>query len=416
MRFCHLSTFYPPWSYGGDGILVQQICEGLARRGHHVDIVHCEDAFRLKRRPAPPKPVDPSGVHRHVLHSKWGFLSLLITQQTGRPGPKRRSLREILAEPYDVVHFHNVSLLGGLGVLELSRAPVTLYTTHDHWLVCPTHVLWKYGRRPCDSRQCLRCSLVSGTPPQFWRYGGWAQRCLEHIDVLLSPSRFTADKHREGGVTQPIRVMNSFSRPMPAPGATDFRTQQPLFVYAGRVEASKGVQDLVLAFRERPRYELAIAGEGSLLDRLRLEAADCPNIRLLGVLPHGELASLYEAATAVVSPTWGPEAFPLVNIEALSCGTPVIGRRAGGSVEAIERTGGGLIYEQPDELLPLVDRLASDPALREKLGRLAAEGYAQFYSEDVWMTEYFRVIDEIASSGNGTFAKVSNEGPNKGPS
>jgi glycosyltransferase involved in cell wall biosynthesis len=260
-------------------------------------------------------------------------------------------------------------------------------------------VLWKYGRRPCDGRQCMRCSLVSGIPPQLWRYGSWAQRCLEHVDVVLSPSRFTADTLREGGVTRPIRVLNSFSGPMPVAGATDFSTERPLFVYAGRIEASKGVHDLVRAFRERPAYELAIAGEGSLLDRLRREAADCPNIRLLGSLPHGELAALYEAALAVVSPTWGPEAFPLVNIEALSCGTPVIGRRAGGSVEAVELTGGGLVYERPDELLPLVDRLAQDPALRAALARRAAEGYRQHFSEERWMQQYFEIIEQLRDAG-----------------
>ena len=396
MRFCHVTTFYPPWSYGGDGILVQQICEGLARRGHQVDVVHCADAYHLKRKAPAGQPHDPPGLRRHVLRSRWGPLSPLVTQQTGRPGLKHRRLQEILSQPYDVVHFHNVSLVGGPGVLTLSRAPVTLYTTHDHWLVCPAHVLWKYRSRPCERPQCFRCSVVTGIPPQLWRYTAWPDRCLEHVDTILAPSRFTAARHREAGVQRPIRVMHSFSQPLPPADAADFRSSRPLFAYAGRMEASKGVADLVRAFRERPQYDLLVAGEGSELARLRSEYADCANVRFLGGLPHGEVAALYEAAVAVVSPTWGPEAFPLVNIEALSCGTPVIGRRAGGSVEAIERTGGGLVYDRPEELLPLVDRLATNPALRAELAARAAEGYRAHFSEDRWMEQYFEAIAEIA--------------------
>jgi glycosyltransferase involved in cell wall biosynthesis len=87
-----------------------------------------------------------------------------------------------------------------------------------------------------------------------------------------------------------------------------------------------------------------------------------------------------------------------VSIEAMSCSTPVIGRRAGGSVEAIEQTGGGLIYEQPGDLLPLVDRLAGDPGLRQELGRRAAEGYRRHFSEEHWMAQYFAAIGEIAAA------------------
>jgi spore coat protein SA len=153
---------------------------------------------------------------------------------------------------------------------------------------------------------------------------------------------------------------------------------------------------MVEAFRQRPGYRLLVAGDGSLLGELRSRYADCPHIRFLGPLPHGEVAALFRDAVAVISPTWGPEAFPLVNIEAMSCGTPVIARRAGGSAEAIERTGGGLVYEEPGGLLSRVDRLATDPALRQELAARAGEGYRRHYSEERWMERYFELIGQLA--------------------
>ena len=76
----------------------------------------------------------------------------------------------------------------------------------------------------------------------------------------------------------------------------------------------------------------------------------------------------------------------------MALGTPVIVRRAGGSIEMLERSFGGLVYEQPEELLPLVDRLVSDPGLHQTLSEnLRIAGKDQF-SEDRWLDEYFEII------------------------
>jgi len=77
----------------------------------------------------------------------------------------------------------------------------------------------------------------------------------------------------------------------------------------------------------------------------------------------------------------------------------VIGRRAGGSVEAVELTGGGLVYEQPGELLPLVDRIAQDPALRARLAARALDGYREHFSEERWMRQYFEIIGQVREAG-----------------
>ena len=398
MRFCHVTTFYPPWNFGGDGILVQQICEALARRGHQVDVAHCIDAYRAKGGADVPAPEESEGITRHGLRSRAGLLSPLVTQQTGRPGLKYSKLKTLLASDYDVVHFHNISLVGGPGILRLSRAPVTLYTAHDHWLICPTHILWKFRNRPCDGPQCFRCSVVSGIPPQLWRDTTWFDSCLEHVDAVLAPSRFTAAKHRDAGIRRPIFVLNSFSRSAAADQPVARPAEPATFLYAGRLEASKGLNHLLEAFRRRSGYRLLIAGDGSLAGRLASQYADCPHIRFLGRVAHDEMDRLYQGAVAVISPTWGPESFHLVTIEAMACGVPVIGRRAGGSVEAIERTGGGLIYDEPQELLPLMDRVARDPELRHTLSRRAQAGYRLHYSEERWLEQYLDLIGKLAAT------------------
>src|SRR6185369_7036121 len=88
---------------------------------------------------------DHPNVTVHGLRSAYKWLSPLLTQQTGHPFLKQKRMRQILnSRPYDVLHYHNISLLGPeiLAWEPEENPPVKLYTTHEHWLVCPTHVLW----------------------------------------------------------------------------------------------------------------------------------------------------------------------------------------------------------------------------------------------------------------------------------
>src|SRR5262245_1342805 len=86
LRFCMLTTFYPPHNFGGDGIGIQRLVQALARRGHHVTVVHDIDAYNaLHEGPEPDATPEPDGVEVVRLRSGMGKLSPLLTQQCGRP-------------------------------------------------------------------------------------------------------------------------------------------------------------------------------------------------------------------------------------------------------------------------------------------------------------------------------------------
>lgn len=67
LRVCMLTTFYPPYNFGGDGIGVQRLSRALARRGHRVTVVHDADAYNLLSPTADPPPLpEPVLVMRQV--------------------------------------------------------------------------------------------------------------------------------------------------------------------------------------------------------------------------------------------------------------------------------------------------------------------------------------------------------------
>jgi glycosyltransferase involved in cell wall biosynthesis len=402
LRFCMVTTFYPPYHFGGDAVFVHQLSTALASLGHHVEVIHCIDAYNLRGAKLSSEECavhdrrEAGDVVVHRLHSRLGALSPLITQQTGQPGLKRRALQSVLEQGFDVIHFHNISLIGGPGVLAMGNAPVKLYTTHEHWMICPMHVLWKNGRQACDRPQCIRCCLHSHTPPQLWRYTGLLDSSLRHIDAILAPSAFTAQRHRAGGISAcPIHHLPTFATIPAVSAPRQPVSKRPRFVYLGRVTRSKGVHDLAATFEGLPQYDLTIAGDGELLQSLRARYRDCPNITFAGSVARDDVLPIYDSATALILPCQGPEVFPLVVLEAMARGVPAIVREAGGSAEAVASTGGGVVYHCAAELASIVQRMATDLPWRAAIAQCALDGYRNQYTLQTHLNRYFELIDMI---------------------
>ncbi|MEO8324202.1 MAG: glycosyltransferase [Nitrospirota bacterium] len=393
-----VTTFYPPYHFGGDATFVQALARALVSEGHHVEVVHCEDAYRLRDKEQVAVPAGDDGVVVHRLRNVFGMLSPLITQQIGRPGVKAAQLRTVLKREFDVVNFHNISLIGGPGVLQMSRAPVTLYTLHEHWLLCPMHIFWKNAQRACDSPQCIRCCIRSGVPPQLWRYTGLIERSLLNVDALVAPSAYTAERHKALGQTPPIHVLPTFSRLAPELNGNAIPQERICFLYVGRVTASKGIAILLKEFAGISQYDLVVVGGGDLLPTLQRQYVKQRHIQFLGPLSEEQLGPLYQQATALVLPSLAPEVFPLTILEAFAHGTPAIVHNAGGSREAIDKTGGGLVYHSREELHDALTLLAKDFQLRKTLGQRARAGYEQFYSKKQYLKRYLQLIQEIGKN------------------
>ncbi|MEO6051265.1 MAG: glycosyltransferase family 4 protein [Pyrinomonadaceae bacterium] len=396
MKFCMVSTFYPPYNFGGDGMHIYRLSNALARRGHSVDVFHCEDAFLLLNgeQPFGDFPNHPL-VTVHKLKSNKGLLSPLLTQQTGAPVFKPQLKKALEENAYDVIHYHNMSLIG-IKALSYGNA-IKLYTTHEHWLVCPMHVLWKFNREVCTKKSCFSCQLVGKRPPQLWRHTGLMGRMLKHIDCFLSPSRFTLQKHLDEGLDIPIRQMPHF---LPTPpddegdpvGPADIK---PYFLFVGRLEVVKGVQNLIPAFRKAPQYDLLIAGEGAYGHELMTQARDSPNIKFLGPVSQEHLRSLYRSARAAIVPSICYETFGIVVIEAFAHRTPVIVNHLGALPELVEESGGGFTFRNIDELTYAVAKLGDDSSLRDDLGQNGYEAYLKSWTTDAHLGQYLDLIEEI---------------------
>ena len=389
-----VTTFYPPYHFGGDALYVKSLSEALAELGHHVEVIHCEDAFNTVNHA---KKTITSQVNNkvtvHRLKSRLGLLSAIFSQQTGKLGTKKKKIETILSQEFDVVHFHNISLVGGPEVLHYSKAPINLYTLHEHWLVCPTHILWKNNEYACDKPECFSCVLKSGIPPQLWRYTSLLQKALTNIDLFLSPSKFTAEQHKKLNIDDRIKILPLFSNLSPtSPRVSSI--SRPLFLFVGRVTKSKGIFPLLELMSSRSDCDLYVIGEGDYLAELKVKFSSCTHISFLGHIEQKELIKLYQNCTALILPSLAPETFGLTIVEAFSCGTPAIVKNAGGCSEIVKSSGAGFVYQNNDELLIAIEQVMN-PKIREQLSIKARKTYEKEYTLASHLKNYLAIIEKI---------------------
>lgn len=395
LRFLLVTTFYPPYHLGGDAVHVEYLARALAGRGHEVHVGFAPAAYRVKRREEPrPRAEAESSVQLHPIPSPWRRAQPLGAYVVGRSRSVTRFHRTLVRDLRpDVIHLHNISLLG-LGVLDAGPKALRLYTAHDYWVRCPRNDLFKYGRFPCDTRTCVRCSLISRRPPQLWRRG-WTG--LRDIDYAIAPSQFMA-RALEGWTTARIVHIPNFA-PDPNPqGSIEAPGDDYLFV--GVLEAHKGILELASAVTSRPYgIRLTVVGRGPLEGALMsLTGPGRARLSIRGWLPPAELATLYPRARALLLPSLSHDNSPLAAIEALAWGTPLLVSRRGGLEELLDGGETGRSFDpRPADILTSIEQFERE-GLAEGLRKGARRAYEKHYRPEHYLDRYRSLLDERGKS------------------
>ena len=402
LKILMFTTFYPPYSFGGDAVGVQRMAQALANRGHQITVVHDEDAYlSLGGKPSEDKAAD--GVTRIGLRSKIGLASNFLTQQTGRPVVHGAKIQKIIDDiSPDIIWHNNASLVGGPGLLAYGDA-LKVYEAHEHWLVCPMHVLWRYNKELCTGRECLKCTLSYKRPPQIWRATGMIEKSLENIDLLISKSEFSRDKHAEFGLKKEMTPIPYFLEDLDLETAPEpAEHERPYFLFVGRLEKIKGLQDVFPAFDKYPDADLLILGDGDYAPELKEQAKDNPRIKFLGRKPLDELTAYYRGAMGLIVPSICYETFGIILIESFRLGTPVIARRLGPFPEIVETAQGGKLFETEEDLIGSMKALQHDPEARKIQAQNARKAFEEIWSETPVLTRMGAALEEAARTSGRT--------------
>lgn len=398
LRFCLVTSFYPPFHSGGCGLHVYHLANLLARDGNEVVVVCSGEAHAYKlRSPREGDYPHHPGVTVRRISTPAGRLEPLLTYLSGGPVFSRRRLEGILGGEFDVIHYHNISLFGGIRSLGFGSA-VKLFTQHTYWLLCPTHYLWKNNSRVCESKECLRCLLAYRRPPQLWRWGGLSGRMLREVDSLIMPCRYMLERHREEGFRGRMDCLPYFVEPVEAEGGEggEFAGLRPFFLFVARLERYKGARLAVEAFLKKGgSANLVIVGTGSMEKELRELAGSDPRVRFLNYVAPRRLAWLYRNALALLAPSVWPEMGNLTVLQAFSGGTPVIASRVGLLPELVEPRRAGIMIGTREELTAAMERM-EEPSVRESFVEPARRAYRENYTPEKYIERYYRLIAELS--------------------
>ena len=402
LRFLMVSTYYPPLSLGGDAYFVKYLSEELVRNGHEVHVFYNPSAYnvmRAGRTPAKDNEEDFVVRHEHACrHPELDMLSSLII---GHDGNSLRGFETAHKEVKpDVVHWHNTR--GFIGRPPPTRDAVTLATAHDYYMVCPRSNLLRPNMSACrEARFCSMCSLRWKKPPQLWRFGRRRTLRPRGNVSIISPSKFLASRLTADGVDVQW-ILNNF---VPDAGARTHNRSSDggIIVYLGMLELHKGVMTLVRSFintKEDQGFTLILVGDGSLrtkLEDLSRKSGLGSRVQVKGFLPRDELDRLLSTATFQVIPSEWYENAPLVAIEALSRGVPILASNMGGLPEILTPDTGSMTFTGGDSR-DLERELVKAWNHRDEIaasGRKARAEYERRYTPKVHMKGYAKIIDHL---------------------
>ncbi|MGA7988524.1 MAG: glycosyltransferase [Candidatus Dormiibacterota bacterium] len=289
----------------------------------------------------------------------------------------RRGMDAVLADfRPDVVHLHNIYHQLSPSILRpvaRRRIPAVM-TLHDYKLACPTYQFLDHGNlcqaclgghfqhailRRCKDGSLGSSAVMAGELFVHTRTGAYSP-----VRVFICPSRFLEGRMREAGVYPPrMRHVPHFIDTAEIPIKT---SPGEGVLLAGRLSPEKGVDVAIRAVGEIDGGVLDIAGTGpdeAALRRLADSVAP-GRVRFHGLVDKAAVQRLMLAAAVVVVPSRWYENQPMVVLEALARGVPVVGSDLGGMPELIEAgaTGDLVPANDPHALAAALRPYVTDPA------------------------------------------------------
>ena len=303
-----------------------------------------------------------------------------------------RAVADAVAFRPDVAHIHNTWFATSPAVFPaLRRAGMAVVATiHNYRLSCLNamhyredspcldclgRIPWRGVTRRCYRDSALQSSAVAATVVLHRERRTWDK----DVHVVLALTRFAADiLVRSGVAADRIEVKpNVVADPGPRPARP---SDSDRILFAGRLAEEKGIRDLLEAWPgvTTRRFRLQVLGSGPLEGQL----PSSPGVEFAGSVGSLQVAEAMKTARALVLPSRWFEGQPMVLLEAMACGLPVIVPDLGALPEIVGEA--GLVFRpgDVDSLTGAIDRLGDD-SLADDKGVAARREYESRYSESV---------------------------------
>lgn len=346
---------------------------------------------------------DENYIKIQVLKSRifgnYGFNSKKVT---------KKMIRELDKINPDIVHVHNIhghdchfEIL--FNYLKKNKVKV-VYTFHDCWAFtgyCP-----HFAIAQCDnwSTGCGQCVLRKR---YSWFFDKSAQNysrkrvALEGVDLtVVTPSHWLASLVKHSFLKNyPVKVINNgIDLAVFGPVESGFRKKYGLqnkkivLGVSFGWSSQKGLDVFIdLAERLSNVYQIVLIGTDANVDRQLPKNI----ISIHRTQNQQELAQIYSAADVFVNPT-REDNYPTVNMEAITCGTPVVTFDTGGSPEMLDETCGSVVaQDNMESLIKEIIRICETKPFSQE----ACAKKAQEFDKNERFKEYIELYERVNATG-----------------
>ena len=361
--------------FGGEETVVRRIAEMVERNGGEARLL-----MRSSR-----------GLDSSFSGKAQAFLSGIYN-----PFARQEVVRFIEDYRPDVAHVHNLyplfspSVLGGLR----SQGIPIVMTVHNHFHTCPTadHLFDGEICEKCVGGREYHCA-IQNCRRNVLESLGYSVRSVvarglrfftANVDVTIALNEFARGRLLMAGFAPERVVVLPNSVEIPDQPADAHAGGYAMF--SGRMCPEKGVATLLEAARRTAEIPVRLFGGGPTLEEHRNVAPENADFR--GQVDATEIAEAYRGARFLVVPSRWFEGCPLVILEAMSFGLPVIASRIGGLPELVDEGVTGMLFE-PGNSEELADKMAAlwrDPGLCQEMGEAGRRKAAREFGEkDHWI-------------------------------
>jgi len=378
--------------FGGITRVMFELGTRMAERGHEV--------FHLARRVRADQPDREDVDGMHVVRYDFSNRGL-IRFHSSEIRNAGRAARAVYDEaPIDLLHIHQT--LPGLGALaDRPRSAAVVYTFHAPWA---TEWLDSFDFTKPQAR-----GLRHAGSHVIAAYLAWQERrCLRRSDAVHVLSQFTRSKAQQlyavpeeklhlvpGGVD-----LTEFDASLPraeARSRLELPTDRFVVLTVRRLVERMGLENLIETARQMrsdmPDLLLLIVGEGHLRPRLEEQIGERSlhdAVRLVGTVPESDLRLYYRAADVFALPTRELEGFGMATLEAMACGTPVLGTPVGGTVELLRGLDPALLFADtsPGAMAAKILQFARATEWRERLPKACRAYVEERYSWEAVVSRF----------------------------
>ncbi|MBU1126376.1 glycosyltransferase [Patescibacteria group bacterium] len=287
-------------------------------------------------------------------------------------------LNRIMArEEPDIMITHNLKGMGFAIPRVIAKKKIPhVHVVHDLQLIYPSGLIF-FGKE--------KLSLV--IRPFYWLYQIICKYKFGSPDVVIFPSTYLKNEYISRGFFPRSDVI---VMPNPAPRFTDVsRTEHNdnklRLLFVGQLEHHKGIDFLLEAIKDQPDIQLIIAGEGTLIKKVKKYADENDRIVYLGYIAVDQLVNCFALSDALIVPSLCYENSPTVIYESFKAGVPVLASDIGGVGELVENGKNGFLFTPGDkaDLLRVIDELRckKDKFVPEEIKKTIAPYELAVYGE-----------------------------------